>query len=73
MARFRLRALRHPVVVGVVEGNGFEFARRAPHGDIYRRASDARWTTIPRRKLDPAMLEVIRKETGKREDEFIAP
>ena len=84
MGRSRLRALRPQVVVGIVEQNGFGFVRSTPHGDIYRRAADGVATTIPRAggrasgkggggKLGPPMLELIRKQTAKSEDEFVNP
>ena len=83
MGQARLRALRPQIVVGIIERNGFVFARAGKHGDIYRRASDRRITTVPRaggksrgkgggKKLGPTMVDVIRRQTGKREDEFIA-
>jgi len=82
MGRSRLAALRPQAVVAVIQRNGFEFVRSAPHGDIYRRAVDGLMTTVPgaggRRggrggggKLGPPMLQLIRKETGKSEEEFV--
>jgi predicted RNA binding protein YcfA (HicA-like mRNA interferase family) len=84
MGRSRLRALRPQAVVAIVERNGFAFVRSGPHGDLYRRASDQRYTTVPRaggkkagkgggRRLGPPMIELIRKQTGKSESELAQP
>jgi len=84
VARSKLRALPPRTVVRIVEGNCYRFVRPGSHGDIYRRDSDKSCTTIPRcggkkgakkdgGKLGPAMIEIIREETGKSQDEFTNP
>ena len=60
-------------MVAILASNGFHFDRSAEHGDVYRRAADRRWTTVPRgAKIGVPLLKLIQRQTGKSRDEFLS-
>jgi len=62
------------VVAAILVANGFRFDRSAEHGDIYRRPSDHRWTTVPRgAKIGVPLLKLIQRQSGKPREEFVRP